>query len=85
MLSTLFPQVGSYWYGLCLLSPLAGYYYLSKGTRVEQARVKLAASDDETLVDITIEADSEEIERFVQEMKFVEKGKVRVKGILERD
>jgi hypothetical protein len=83
VLSTLVPSVGGYWYAMTLVSPAAGYYYLQNGTRVEEARVKITASDDDATVDITVEADKEEIERFAAELKYIEKGMVRVKGIFE--
>eukprot|EP00879_Flechtneria_rotunda_P007116 GHRR01007468.1.p1 GENE.GHRR01007468.1~~GHRR01007468.1.p1 ORF type:complete len:279 (+),score=83.80 GHRR01007468.1:163-999(+) len=83
VLSILVPSVGNWWYLLTLLSPAAWVYYFQKGERTEQVRVKMVTSDDETVTDITVEGDREEIERMSKELDLVEKGKVRVKGILE--
>jgi len=83
VLQTLFPEVGNWWYAMCLVSPLAGSYYLSRGTRNEQCRVKMVAADDESTVDIIVEGDQEELDRFAEELSLMEKGKVRVKGLLE--
>lgn len=51
---------------MCLVSPLAGSYYLSRGTRNEQCRVKMVAADDESTVDIIVEGDQEELDRFAE-------------------
>jgi len=83
VLSTIFPDVGNWWYAMCLVSPAAGYYYWTNGTRNEQCKVKLVASDDDKTIDIVVEGDIEELERFAAELNVVEKGKVRVKGLLE--
>lgn len=39
VLSIAAPFGGSYWYGLTLLSPLAGAYYWNRGSREEQFAV----------------------------------------------
>ncbi|KAI3424720.1 hypothetical protein D9Q98_008109 [Chlorella vulgaris] len=83
VLSITVPQIGSGWYGLCLLSPAAGAYYWRNAERTEEFRVKMVTSDDEMTTDIVVEGDDEEIERFWKELGLVEKGKVLVKGILE--
>ena len=46
--------------------------------------MKMVTSDDDTTVDITVEGDAEEIERFRRELDLTPKGMVRVKGILEQ-
>jgi hypothetical protein len=43
----------------------------------------MVTSDDEQTTDITFEGDIEEILRLARELDLVEKGMVRVKGILE--
>ena len=49
-----------------------------------QVKVKMVTSDDDMTVDITVEGDQEEVERFRRELDFTPKGMVRVKGVLER-
>ncbi|GIL74849.1 hypothetical protein Vretifemale_4714 [Volvox reticuliferus] len=83
VLSILVPSVGNWWYGLTAVSPAAYAYYMQKGTRPEQFKVKMVTSDDEKTTDIVVEGDKEEIERFWKELGLVEKGKVYVKGMLE--
>lgn len=84
VLSTLNPEVGGWWYLLTLLSPGAWFYYMGKGTRQEEIKVKMVSSDDEQTTDIIIEGDIEEINRLSSELKLVEKGMVRVKGLFEQ-
>jgi hypothetical protein len=77
------PGIGSpNWFLLCLLSPYAGIYYWKSGDRVDDMKVKLATNDDDTLNEITIEGNDEEIDRFWQTLDLSEKGMVRVEGIL---
>lgn len=83
VLSIQFPAVGNYWYGLSLLSPLAGTYYMSNAGRQETMKVKMVTADDESVTDLIIEGDVEEIDRFRTELQLMEKGMVYVKGILE--
>lgn len=83
VLSIAAPFGGSYWYGLTALSPLAGLYYFQKGTREEECAVKMVTADDEATTDIIVEGDQEEITRMTKELNLQEKGKVRVKGLLE--
>ncbi|KAL4425022.1 hypothetical protein ABPG77_001800 [Micractinium sp. CCAP 211/92] len=82
VLSIAVPQVGSWWYGLCVLSPAAGAYYWQNAERTEEFKVKMVTSDDEQTTDIVVQGDDEEIERFWKELGLTEKGKVLVKGIL---
>jgi hypothetical protein len=84
VLATLWPSVGGAWYLLTAASPLAAVYYFRNGERREEVRVKMVASDDERTADVVVEGDADEIERMAKELGFVEKGKVRVKGILEQ-
>ena len=61
---TVLPGIGSpNWFYLCLLSPYAGIYYWKSGDRVDDMKVKLATNDDDTLNEVTIEGNDEEIER----------------------
>jgi hypothetical protein len=50
-------QIGSGWYGLCLLSPAAGAYYWRNAERTEEFRVKMVTSDDEMTTDIVVEGE----------------------------
>ena len=45
--------------------------------------VKLATNDDETLNEISVEGNDEEIERMWRTLELREKGMVKVEGILE--
>lgn len=40
-------------------------------------------ADDDLTTDIIVEGDEEELDRFSRELEMVEKGKIKVKGILE--
>ncbi|KAK9839366.1 hypothetical protein WJX84_003126 [Apatococcus fuscideae] len=83
VLSIAAPWGGSAWYGLTALSPFAGYYYFTKGTREEEFQVKMVTDDDDAWTEIRIEGDPEEAERMRKELGLAEKGKVYVKGLLE--
>lgn len=69
------------WFLLTLLSPYAGIYYWRSGDRVDDMKVKLSANDDETLNEITVEGNDEEIERMWRTLDLQEKGMVKVEGI----
>jgi len=88
------------WYAMMALSPGAGYYYMSTGTREERVRVKLSEADavgadaagegaglEEApagaWVEIVVEGDAEEMDRFAAELGLLEKGKVKVVGLLQ--
>mmetsp|Transcript_30294 Transcript_30294/g.54861 ORF Transcript_30294/g.54861 Transcript_30294/m.54861 type:complete len:287 (+) Transcript_30294:78-938(+) len=71
------------WFYLVLLSPYAGIYYWQSGDRVDDLMVKLATNDDETLNEISVEGNDEEIERMWRTLELREKGMVKVEGILE--
>ena len=47
-------------------------------------QVKMVTSDDEQSTDILVEGDKEEIDRMTRELQLQEKGKVYVKGLLEK-
>jgi len=84
VLTIVAPWGGQWWYGISLLSPLAGSYYLDRADRVEQMQVKMVTSDDDLETDIIFQGDPEEMDRMQKELGFVEKGKVYVKGLLEQ-
>jgi len=77
------PGIGApNWFYLCLLSPYAGVYYWRSGDRIDDFRVKLATNDDETLNEVTVEGNDEEIERMWRTLELQEKGMVKVEGIM---
>mmetsp|Transcript_19436 Transcript_19436/g.28803 ORF Transcript_19436/g.28803 Transcript_19436/m.28803 type:complete len:265 (+) Transcript_19436:27-821(+) len=78
-----FPEVGNLWYFLTLISPYAGVYYWNNASRKEKAQVKLELNDDESEIEINITAAEEELDRMATTMGYMQKGMVRVKGILE--
>ncbi|GMH34083.1 hypothetical protein BSKO_01917 [Bryopsis sp. KO-2023] len=84
VLSIQFPDIGSWWYLVTVISPLAGIYYWQNGNREEEIKVKMVTTDDETVTDIILEGDEEELDRFSKELDLMEKGKIKVKGLLER-
>ena len=43
----------------------------------------MTTSDDDSVTDIVVEGDQEEVERLRKELDLMEKGKVYVKGLLE--
>jgi len=75
--------LGNLWYLSTLISPLAGKFYLDNAERTDQVSVKLVTEDDESLTDIIIQGDDEEVERFQKTLDLREKGMIYVKGILE--
>mmetsp|Transcript_40441 Transcript_40441/g.114514 ORF Transcript_40441/g.114514 Transcript_40441/m.114514 type:complete len:283 (+) Transcript_40441:119-967(+) len=84
VLSIVAPWGGNYWYGISLLSPLAGSYYMERATRTEKMQVKMVTSDDDMETDIIFQGDPEEMDRMAKELELMEKGKVLVKGILQQ-
>ncbi len=44
----------------------------------------MVTADDEQTTDILVEGDKEEIERMTRELQLWEKGKIYVKGLLEK-
>jgi hypothetical protein len=83
VLSIAAPFGGNWWYLMTLISPAAGAYYFKNAERTEEFQVKMSTSDDDKTTDITVQGDEEEIDRFRKELDLLEKGMVRVKGILE--
>lgn len=83
VLSIAAPFGGNWWYLMTLISPAAGAYYFKNAERIEEFKVKMSTSDDDKTTDITVQGDDEEIDRFRKELDLLEKGMVRVKGILE--
>ena len=70
------------WFVLTLIAPYAGIYYWKSGDRVDEIKVKLTSNDEETLHDVVIEGNDEEIERMWRALELTEKGMVKVEGIL---
>jgi hypothetical protein len=85
VLSIAQPAIGDAAYWLTGLSPAAGAYYWVNAGRKETMKVKMVTATDELLTDIIIEGDSNEIERCARELGLVEKGKIYVKGLLEKE
>lgn len=83
VVSILLPDVGSKAYAITLLSPYAGIYYWNNAQRVDEVSVKMETSDDEQLTTIVAQGGKEDLERFSETLKLVERGKVYVKGIFE--
>jgi len=71
------------WYYLTLVSPYAGIYYWKAGDRYDEFEFKLLANDDETQNEITVQGNDEEIERMWRELEWLEKGMVKIPGLLE--
>ncbi len=85
VLSIQFPAIGNGWYALSLAGPLAGVYYVRNAKKEELVQVKMVTADDDSVTDVLVEGDSEEIERFRATLKLMEKGKIYVKGLLEKE
>jgi len=75
--------LGNWWYASTLFSPAAGKFYLENAERTEQVSVKIITEDDESLSDVIVQGDEEEIDRFQKTLDLREKGMVYVKGILQ--
>jgi hypothetical protein len=80
-----FPDPGAYWYLITLISPYAGIYYWQNANRQEKARVRIETSADETEAEIKILGGEEELDRMSKALGYMEKGKIRVKGLLEQE
>ena len=63
------------------MSPIAGKYYLDNAERTDQVTVKIVTEDDESISDVIVQGDDEEVERFQKALDLREKGMVYVKGI----
>jgi Cofactor assembly of complex C subunit B len=78
-----FPIIGEpNYFLLALLSPYAGLYYWRAGDRVDECQVKLAANEEETENEMTVQGSDEELERMWRTLNWQEKGMVKVEGIL---
>lgn len=74
----------NWWYSISLLSPLAGKYYLDNVERLDQVSVLLNSDDDDFLwMDLYIQGDEKEIDRFQKTLDLREKGMIYVKGIFD--
>ncbi|CAM9698428.1 unnamed protein product, partial [Sphacelaria rigidula] len=60
-----------------------GVYYWQNASRNDKAKVRLETSDDDSLTELYITGAEEELDRLSKTMGYMEKGKIRVKGILE--
>lgn len=72
------------WYYLALLGPYAGIYYWRSGDRVDDVQFKLETNDEETVNEISVYGSEEEQERMWKELGWIEKGKVKVEGLLDK-
>ncbi len=73
------------WFYLVLLSPYAGLYYWKSGDRVDEVKVKLLQPDENPKEnEIVIQGPEEELERMWRALNLVEKGMIKVEGILPR-
>lgn len=72
------------WYLMALLSPYAGIYYWRSGDRLDECTVKLATNEAETENEITVQGSEEELERMWKTLGWVEKGMVKVEGLLDK-
>ena len=70
------------WFLLTLLSPYAGIYYWKSGDRVDDIKVKLVSSDDNTKNEIMIEGNEDEIDRMWRALDLTEKGMIKVEAII---
>ncbi|KAF5755427.1 putative cofactor assembly of complex C subunit B, CCB1 [Helianthus annuus] len=78
------PDFGNNWFGLTILSPLAGAYYWKRASRKEQIKVRMIVAEDGTLSEIIVQGDDQQVDQMRKELKLSEKGMVYVKGIFER-
>jgi len=70
-------EVGDYYYAMCLLSPLAGYYYWQNAQSDDEVRLRLVATDSEEVTEVTVQASKDELDKFASVMDITEKGMVR--------
>lgn len=63
VLTMTFPDIGNNWFGLTILSPLAGVYYWTKASRKEQIKVRMMMADDGTLSEIIVQGDDQQVEQ----------------------
>lgn len=76
--------LGNWWYVSTLASPVAGKYYLDNAERTDEVSVRIITEDDESMSDVVVQGNEEEIERFQRALDLREKGMVYVKGLLEQ-
>jgi hypothetical protein len=70
------------WFYIALLSPYAGIYYWSAGDRIDTCQVKLETNAEETINEITVQGNEDEMERMWRTLQWQEKGMIKVDGIL---
>jgi hypothetical protein len=75
--------LGTLWYAISLVSPLAGKYYLDNSGGEQEFQLKMVTSDDEMETLLVVQGDDAEVEGMRVEFDFQEKGMVRVKGLFE--
>lgn len=71
------------WYYMVLLSPYAGLYYWKSGDRTDEIQIKLSSNDDESENEIYVIGDDEELSRMWKTLNLMEKGMVKIEGIME--
>jgi hypothetical protein len=69
-------EIGSWYYAMCLVSPLAGLYYWNNAPPGEEVRVRLVESDAGDETEVKMQASKEVLELFAMTMNYTEKGKV---------
>jgi len=77
-------EIGNWWYLMTLASPYAGVYYLQNAQSKEEMKVRLVTSTDAMSTDIIVQGSKEEVDQFGSVMDYDEKGKIRIRGILEK-
>ncbi len=72
VLIVVLPQVGRFWFGLVLLAPLAGWFYLKKAERLEQVSYRIRPADAGSTLSSTlsISAHRDEILSLRQQLSF---------------
>jgi len=75
--------LGNIWYLSTLASPVAGKYYLDNAERTDEVSVKIITEDDESMSEVVVMGNDEEVDRLQKALDLREKGMVYVKGILE--
>ena len=76
-------EVDKLWFLLTLPSPYAGWYYWQNAQVDGEIRVRLLTTDNEEQTEVTVQAGKEQLDQFAAVMDYNEKGKIRVRGILE--
>ena len=60
-------------------------YYWQNAQVDGEIRVRLLTTDDEEATEVTVQAGKEQLDQFAAVMDYNEKGKIRVRGILEKN